>query len=869
MILIAPVQQPDGTISTLELIDEQGRKTALAGGKKAGGYWVSGQLPEGDGTSSTIAIAEGIATAKTVQQAIGGPVLAALSCHNLHQVAEAMHQRYPAARLLVCGDLGKGQQDAETAAASVGAALALPVFPEGSKAGLSDFNDLACTTALDTVRQQLYLALSRKTAVTTPDLRTSSKNDHDIDLYSTGAAAFSALENADRTQNGGDRRDSVTLPVFVRLLGRHGEVSESATAVTNVTAGREIGGEIAESGYVPQGYHLYRDGVYREFEQKEERKTERICNPLLVLGLTKGVDGHGHGLLLAGLTVSGIRVERTLAAAVLHGDAAALAGELEDVGLAVEPGKSKHLVTCLGAMRRLAQQRPFLTASPRLGWLEGERLAYLLPSGALGVDGFVFQPKQKSTTAEAVKAAGTLLEWQARIARPALSDPLTTGALLAGFAGALIQPARMDTCGLHYYGTTSRGKTTALQIGASVWGDATDPNSSSRALCKKWNSTTNNLEALAEESTGLMLPLDELGSFRDNKVLSRAIYNLCAGQGAGRLNANAERKQQREWQTFILSSGEVSVRDSIEQGGEKQKGGTAIRVLDIPFPETGLFASAHDPAALVSGIKAACAEVYGTAGPAFVAFLVSSFQTRQRLYQYLNPLQQRYSDTLAAGEAPEIKRAAMRLALMQVAGELAQEAGVLPGTAKQIAEACKTLWQLWRGHMPVINDGERALIALRDYLLSNPAKFPSTDCAVETLPPTLAGYHNADYYLFTDDGFKAAIAGISKTSAIAALRQARLLFANNNNRAKSRHTVRALGNKRVEFYAVRTSIIEQEEVEYVPLLSRLDALSPPENTCEIDSVTAQSRTTTGGVTVVTDVTAKNSTVPNRLQTEGY
>jgi putative DNA primase/helicase len=862
MILIAPVQQIHGAISTVELIDEQGRKTALAGGKKAGGYWLSGTLPDGFGPDTTIAIAEGIATAKSVHQAIGGPVLAALSCHNLHRVAEAMKQRYPAARLLVCGDLGNGQQDAETAAASVGAALVLPVFPEGSKAGLSDFNDLASAAGIDAVRQQIEEAMSRKNAVTPPDFDTSSKKDDDIGMNGDAGAAESFWEGEEKHR---DERDTVTNPVFMRLLGCHAEDSVSAKSVTTVTQM----GEICEKYYVPKGYRLYRSGLFREFEQKGEVNTERVCNPLLVLGLTKGVDGRGHGLLLAGLTVSGARTERTMPAAVLHGDAAVLAGELEDVGLAVEPGKAKHLVACLGGMRRLAQNRPFLTGATRLGWLDGDRLAYLLPSGAIGADGFVFQPKQKSTTAEAVKTAGTLEAWRSRIAEPALTDPVATSALLCGFAGALILPARMDTCGLHFYGTTSRGKTTILQIGASVWGDAADPNTSGMGLCKKWNSTTNNLEALAEESTGLLLPLDELGSFRDNKALSRSIYNLCAGQGAGRLNANAERKQQREWQTFILSSGEVSIRESIETGGEKQKGGTAIRVLDIPLPEGGLFPAMPDAGALVNEVKAACSECFGTAGPAFVAFLVESFQTRRSLYQYVNGLQQRYAEELAAGEAPEIKRAAMRLALMRVAGELAQEAGVLPGAASQIAEACQTIWNLWRGHMPVIDDGERAIFAIRDYILSNPAKLPSTNCAAETLPATVAGYFDGEHYLFTDEGFKAATGGVGKAGAIAALRHAGLLFSNNGNRAKSRHTVQALGGKRAEFYAVRASIIEQEEAIHTPVLSRFDALSRTTKSCEIDNVTAQTRANTGSVTFVTGVTAKNGTYQNSSETEVF
>ena len=47
-LLAVPVKVV-GELSSLELIDEAGRKSALYGGAKAGGYWVAKPLSEGDG----------------------------------------------------------------------------------------------------------------------------------------------------------------------------------------------------------------------------------------------------------------------------------------------------------------------------------------------------------------------------------------------------------------------------------------------------------------------------------------------------------------------------------------------------------------------------------------------------------------------------------------------------------------------------------------------------------------------------------------------------------------------------------------------------------------------------------------------------
>lgn len=118
-LLVAPVQV-GGKVSTAELVDEAGRKAAIAGGAKAGGYWAAQPLPDDHGDGLTLLIGEGVATVLSATEATGCSSIAALSCGNLPTVARAMRERYPAARLVILADLGNGQKDAEDAARSVG-----------------------------------------------------------------------------------------------------------------------------------------------------------------------------------------------------------------------------------------------------------------------------------------------------------------------------------------------------------------------------------------------------------------------------------------------------------------------------------------------------------------------------------------------------------------------------------------------------------------------------------------------------------------------------------------------------------------------------------------------------------------------------
>lgn len=99
-LLIAAVKK-DGKLSTLEFIDEQGRKSALRGGAKAGGYWATGRLPDGNGNGLTLLLGEGVVTVLSAGKATGHLAIAALSSGNLLAVAEAMHELYPAAMIVV------------------------------------------------------------------------------------------------------------------------------------------------------------------------------------------------------------------------------------------------------------------------------------------------------------------------------------------------------------------------------------------------------------------------------------------------------------------------------------------------------------------------------------------------------------------------------------------------------------------------------------------------------------------------------------------------------------------------------------------------------------------------------------------------
>ncbi len=180
-VLIVPVHVGDA-VTTVEMIDEAGRKSALAGGRKGSGSWLAQPLPTGNGAGQTIAIGEGVATVLSVAAATGWPVAAALSCGNLKSVAEAMRRRFPAARLVVLADLGNGEGKAHEATVAAGAICTAPTFDDGATLPTgkapTDWNDLAVLAGPGAVGRQLETLLPADQPEPQPDYGPEPPFDH-------------------------------------------------------------------------------------------------------------------------------------------------------------------------------------------------------------------------------------------------------------------------------------------------------------------------------------------------------------------------------------------------------------------------------------------------------------------------------------------------------------------------------------------------------------------------------------------------------------------------------------------------------------------------------------------------------------------
>ena len=143
--LIIPVIDIDGAIWSLQYIAADGRKRFHPSGKLRGHFCPFGLQCEPE----KILIAEGVATALTLREDTGLPVITAFNANNLVPVAESIRWKYASVDILICGDDdhttegNPGRTKAIEAAARCGGDWVLPDFsglPRGEKD--TDFNDL-------------------------------------------------------------------------------------------------------------------------------------------------------------------------------------------------------------------------------------------------------------------------------------------------------------------------------------------------------------------------------------------------------------------------------------------------------------------------------------------------------------------------------------------------------------------------------------------------------------------------------------------------------------------------------------------------------------------------------------------------------
>lgn len=554
-------------------------------------------------------------------------------------------------------------------------------------------------------------------------------------------------------------------------------------------------------------YSINKDGV---FLIEGDKNTIKISGPVWISAYTRNPEGTGWGALVKWVDRDGKLHEKPIPMKQFHEQTNVLAQELASEGLLILPGREKKLNIYLASFD--IEKR--LQSVDRLGWLDefDRPPTFVFPDRVIqAVENYervVFQPERFSPTSDTIKSSGTLEEWKQGVAAACSGNPFLIFAICSSLSAPLLKFSGLDSGGFHFFGRSSFGKTTAAQVAASVWGCGADPaEAPAQAFIRKWNTTINGLEVLAACHNDMPLILDELGTC-NTKDFGKAIYDLSGGQGKAALDSNRNLKKQRSWRLQFISTGEISAQQKIEEDGKTPKAGQMLRLMDIPVHNGVIHETFGKPVqSFVAELKRNCGLYYGTVGPLFIKKMLEKCRSQEALKFLIGEqMESTIKDLVIGVSEPEQMRAIKRMALVQVAGELAVELQLLPFTTQEVSDALTFVRDAWLESSSKLPDIARAVDRLRSFILRHRSQFRSKAYTQNEITRDILGYLDEEegYYLFLPETLREACNGFNPTDVLKELYKQGWLYKNEKERYTTKHSI-AFGasTRRINLYAIK------------------------------------------------------------------
>jgi putative DNA primase/helicase len=304
---------------------------------------------------------------------------------------------------------------------------------------------------------------------------------------------------------------------------------------------------------------FYRAGIYHHFVHEDQ---DDDGNPtftlidywfiswLLVLAIVRTANGKEHGYLIEYIAHGETETRRlVLPQSSLLRRADEAFKLLRSHGISV---LNEHLKTIRQYLDQqhlcFSAKNPddFWTSTRTIGWHSDK--SFVLPSQIIGEQtGVCFSGNGDGPLYEKV---GSFNDWQRHLATPCKGNNYLILAMSSSFTGPLLKWLGLTALGIHFYGDSTVGKSTAQHVGISSWA----PPSS----LLPWRATGNGLEGQAACRCDTFFALDDSHQI-ETKVLDLAIYMLGNGTSKLRMNRDSTPKEVQLWRLFILSSGERSL----------------------------------------------------------------------------------------------------------------------------------------------------------------------------------------------------------------------------------------------------------------------------------------------------------------------
>ncbi|ELH0895848.1 DUF927 domain-containing protein [Vibrio fluvialis] len=415
---------------------------------------------------------------------------------------------------------------------------------------------------------------------------------------------------------------------------------------------------------------------------------------------------HGFGALIQWRNMDSVLLQDIVFNRVLHGDQSRqIRDALIDSGYWLEP----YPQSWMRLQRYLLQEivkAPSGICVDSTGWHDG---VYVTQDWSVGTNSESYYYAGQLNDSM-LKSAGTSAQWQSQVGALCIGNPLMVFVVGVALSAPLLHPAAVENGIFHLVGPSSSGKTSLLELAASVYSD--------RSFVRSWISTANGLAAVAAEQHDMLLGLDEIGLARPEDV-DIAVYHIVAGTSKLRATESGALARPSHWRTLALSTGEVWLSEVFESLGKQPKAGQQIRLVELPvFSQYGAFDALHRfqrPQLFVDHLKLQTSRYHGSLFPEWMTLLTST----EELAHYAKSEIQRLVDQWRTScMSSQVIRVLQRFALVATALSLASRNYLVPWDEEESIDSVKQVWLQWlaaRGH--VMNAEEHQVLARLKVLL--------------------------------------------------------------------------------------------------------------------------------------------------------
>lgn len=371
---------------------------------------------------------------------------------------------------------------------------------------------------------------------------------------------------------------------------------ETVTPQNNV-AGRNETNFPDQPAVMQCGEYICDDRGVRKFGHMGE-EIEVISHPILPVRTSIDIDTGEHKLAVAYK-----RGEDEWHQIVVPRETVASSQKIVSLarnGIAVNSENARDVVRFLSDVEAMNyEQMPVARSTSHMGWLHGNYFAPYDGDVLFDGDSEEFTRLQKD-----FQEHGDYDAWLDFVRKiRAGGSKAARIALAASFAAPLVKPLGALCFFVHLMGFSGTGKTVALMLGASVWGNPT-----MGRYVKTFSGTKVSQELFAAFCCNMPVFMDELQVIADRQTFDDIIYALCEGVSKGRGVKGGGLQTQKSWATTFVTTGEWPVVKS------NSGTGASVRTIEVSVGDQKVFDDARFAAGFLQ-------ENYGFAGKRFVAEL--------------------------------------------------------------------------------------------------------------------------------------------------------------------------------------------------------------------------------------------------------